>query len=46
MLDPAEVAEAVATMLVDPGTGSVRTIVAGRGLAEYDFDRGIMPAAD
>lgn len=46
MLDPAEVAEAVATMLVDPGTGSVRTIVAGRGLTEYDFDRGIMPAAD
>ena len=46
MLDPAEVAEAVTAMLADPGTGSVRTIVAGRGLVEYDFDRGVMPAAD
>ena len=46
MLEPAEVAAAVAALLVDPGTGSVRTIMAGRGVEEYDFDRRIMPGAD
>lgn len=43
MLDPAEVAEAVADLLIAPESGLVRTIVAGRGVADAAFSNGLMP---
>lgn len=43
LLDPAEVAEAVADLLVAEETGLVRTIVAGRGVRDADFHDGLMP---
>jgi NAD(P)-dependent dehydrogenase (short-subunit alcohol dehydrogenase family) len=40
MLDPAEVADAVAELLASDGAGLVHTIVAGRGAQQYEF-RGV-----
>jgi hypothetical protein len=43
MLDPAEVAAAVADMLTAEETGLVRTIVKGRGVQDASFHDGLMP---
>jgi NAD(P)-dependent dehydrogenase (short-subunit alcohol dehydrogenase family) len=43
-LDPAEVAEAVAEMLGAEETGLVRTIIKGRGVVDFVFPGGVMPA--
>jgi NAD(P)-dependent dehydrogenase (short-subunit alcohol dehydrogenase family) len=43
MLDPAEVADAVAAMLISTETGLVRTIVKGRGVQDAEFHDGLMP---
>jgi NAD(P)-dependent dehydrogenase (short-subunit alcohol dehydrogenase family) len=43
MLDPAEVAAAVADMLTADETGLVRTIVKGRGVQDASFHDGLMP---
>jgi hypothetical protein len=43
MLDPAEVAEAVADLFTAEETGLVRTIVKGRGVQDAQFLDGLMP---
>lgn len=43
MLDPAEVADAVATMLTSEESGLVRVIVKGRGVRDAEFHDGLMP---
>lgn len=43
-LDPAEVAEAVADMLASEETGLVRTIIKGKGVQDFEFRSGVMPA--
>lgn len=43
MLDPAEVADAVATMLTSEESGLVRVIVKGRGVWDAEFHDGLMP---
>ena len=43
MLDPAEVAEAVADLLVEEQTGQVRVIVKGRGVQDAHFHDALMP---
>ena len=43
MLDPSEVADAVADLLVSDATGHVRSIVKGRGVQDVEFRDGLMP---
>lgn len=43
MLDPAEVADAVAEMLVSEQTGLVRTIIKGKGVQDAHFHDALMP---
>jgi len=44
MLDPGEVAAAVADLLAADETGTVRTIVKGRGVEDFEFRDAVMPA--
>ncbi len=41
VLDPAEVATAVADMLASEETGLLRTIITGEGVRDYDFEHGV-----
>jgi NAD(P)-dependent dehydrogenase (short-subunit alcohol dehydrogenase family) len=44
VLDPADVAAAVADMLASEETGLLRTIVTGEGVRDYDFEHGVSTA--
>jgi NAD(P)-dependent dehydrogenase (short-subunit alcohol dehydrogenase family) len=41
VLDPAEVAKAVADMLASEETGLLRSIITGEGVRDYDFEHGV-----